>query len=220
VSAETSGDRDKTDVREIESLAELDAVYAIDNYGARANISRDLFREWYRAYAPGFLGAFEQGRPIGVIGLFPVTAEWAEALKRHEVAEQDLRGSTIAQGRETAIDWYLAGVSIDPKLAGTLAGGARCARLISHCLQRLHARHHEVIARHGIRIVSAAVSEMGRRLLAHYGFDLVAPADGRRDAIFERRMDQAGFDTLLATDPAGAGRRLTARRASSRSRRS
>ena len=220
MSAETSGDRDKTDLREIASPAELDAVYAIDNYGARANISPDLFREWHRAYAPGFLGAFEQGRPIGVIGLFPVTAEWAEALKRHEVAEQDLRGAMITQGRQTGIDWYLAGISIDPKLAGTLAGGARCAQLISQCLQRLHARHREVIERHSIRIVSAAATEMGRRLLAHYGFDLAAPADRERDAIFERRLDQAGFDTLFATDPVGARRRVTSRRASSRSIRS
>jgi hypothetical protein len=209
MSAEISGAKPektpaKTEVREIASVAELDAVYAIDNYGARANISRDLFHEWYRAYGPGFLGAFEDTRPIGVIGLFPITAAWAEALKRHEVTEQDLRAATIEAGKQAGIDWYLAGVSIDPKLARTLAGGARCAKLICQCFHRLLTRQHDVIRRHGIRIVSAAATEMGRRLLAHYDFDLVTPAEDHRklDAIFERRMDQAQFDVLFAEDPA------------------
>ena len=204
---------DKTEVREIATIAELDAVYAIDNYGARANISRELFRAWYRAYAPGFLGAFEGTGPIGIIGLFPITAEWAEALKRHEVTEQDLRGATIAQGQRTGADWYLSGISIDPRLAGTLAGGARCARLICECLRRLYARQHAVIRRRGIRIVSAAATEMGRRLLAHCDFDLVTPAErGRKlDAIFERKMGEAQFEVLLARDPACSGRRVTRR---------
>lgn len=218
MNAEVSGTKsdktpEKTDVREIASPTELDAVYAIDNYGARANISPDLFHEWYRAYAPGFLGAFEGTGPIGIIGLFPVTVEWAEMLKRHELTERDLRASTIEQGKRTGADWYLSGISIDPKLAGTLAGGARCARLIGECLARLSARHHEIIRDRGIRIVSVAATEMGRRLLAHYDFDLVTPAekDRKLDAIFERRMDQAQFDVLFANDPARSGRRSTRR---------
>ena len=217
MSAEVSGTQsdktpDKTDVREIASPAELDAVYAIDNYGAHANISADLFHEWYRAYAPGFLGAFEGTGPIGVIGLFPVTVEWAEMLKRHELTERDLRASTIERGKRTGADWYLSGISIDPKLAGTLAGGARCARLIHECFQRLYARHHKVVRQRGIRIVSAAATEMGRRLLAHCDFDLATPADQHRklDAIFERRMDQAQLD-LLVEDPVRSGRRVTRR---------
>lgn len=202
----------KTEVREIASLSELDAVYAIDNYGARANIGPALFHEWYRAYPPGFLGAFERGRPIGVIGLFPVTAEWAEALKRHEVTEQDLRGATIARGELTGADWYLSGISIDPRLAGTLAGGARCAKLIRECFARLYARD-QVARRHSIRIVSAAATEMGRRLLAHYDFKLVTPAEEscKLDAIFEWQMGEDGFDVLLAKNGVFSGRRLTHR---------
>ncbi|HLH92402.1 MAG TPA: hypothetical protein VKX28_28570 [Xanthobacteraceae bacterium] len=197
------------------SLPELDAVHAIDSYGARANIGPVLFREWYRAYPPGLLGAFEQDRPIGTIGLFPVTAEWAEALKRHDVTEHDLRGTTIAQGQQTGADWYLSGISIDPRLAGTLAGGSRCSKLIGECLRRLYARHHATIGERSIRIVSAAATEMGRRLLARYDFELTTPAEESRglDAIFERRMGGAEFDALLAED-AALPWRISTRRAS------
>jgi hypothetical protein len=49
---------------------------------------------------------------------------------------------------------------------------------------------------------------MGRRLLAHYDFALVTPAekDRKLDAIFERRMDEAQFGVLFTDDTVCAGR--------------
>ena len=191
-----------TQVRPIASPAELDAVYAMDSYGTRANISAALFRAWHDAYPPGFLVAFTTGRPVGVIGLFPVTPDWAEALARQRVTEHELSGAAIARGAQDCGDWYLSGISIDRQLAGSLAGGRLCARLICECLARLYTREHAIIRRRGIRILSTAATEMGRRLLARHDFVLVRLADAARklDAVFAIRMDQAGFDRLFAAD--------------------
>ncbi len=165
--------RDDLVVRPVDSIDELRTVYSFDenayadmNQQHVDNIPFQTFQEWWDAWPEGFYAAFEDDKPVCVIGVFPITREWAEGLLKRKYDERALQREDIEKADRTI--WYISGISAkDPGGDGLHSG---VPVLLTHTLVRWYLKNSDVLNRAPVQVISVAVSKMGRKLLEKVGF--------------------------------------------------
>ena len=177
-------------IHPVASLEDLQAIWAFDEaaYGNDENITFDLFRRWWSACPSGFVAAYRHGTPIGIIGMFPVTADWYIQLIAREVTEADL-GEDIIK-RSTQRHWYFSGISIEKSSRGSRK---LLAKLVCQALQHWCGAYREVLAHGPVSVVSVGTTEKGCGLLRDLlRFRLVNAGDAerKRHPIFAREVDE------------------------------
>lgn len=192
-------------VRPIASPEELREVYDFDEnaYADRNdqhvdNIPFETFEEWWNAWPDGFIAAFDDGEPVCVIGVFPVTRAWAEGLLRREHDEKNLHHDSIAEADRTI--WYLAGISA--KSPGGEGLHSAVPVLLTHTLVQWYLKNRDVLDRTPIRIISVGVSRMGVKLLERIGFLPAVRAKAAGEfPIFSREVSRDRLLRFLNENP-------------------
>lgn len=101
----------------LRTVYDFDENAYVDDEGVRVqNIPYTLFEEWWTAFPNGFLAAFQGDSPVAVIGLFPVTEEWAADFIARRVTEFDLNATVIKKSSRKF--WYFSGISSNVPGAG------------------------------------------------------------------------------------------------------
>jgi len=202
---ETSDKPANISVRPIASPEELREVYDFDEnaYEDRQqqhvdNIPFETFEEWWNAWPDGFVAAFDDGVPVCVIGVFPVTREWAEGLLRREYDEKSLHHESIAKSDRTI--WYLSGISA--KTPGGEGLHSAMPILLTHTLVQWYLRNHDVLDRTPVRVISVGVSRMGVKLLERIGFmPTVRARTAKEFPIFTREVSRDRMLRFLNENP-------------------
>jgi hypothetical protein len=98
---------------------DLDKNAYVDDEGVPVqNIPFTLFEEWWTACPTGFLCAFQGVRLIAIIGMFPVTEDWATDFIARRKSEFDLNASIIRKSSKKF--WYFSGLSSTVPSSGLL----------------------------------------------------------------------------------------------------
>ena len=98
-------------MRYIQSTAELEDLWEIDNaaYG-EASITYEKFRDWWFSYPPGLHALFFRTRVMGAIGIWPLSARYAELFRNGRIKESQLNGRAMRPFMNTpAQSWYIMG---------------------------------------------------------------------------------------------------------------
>ncbi len=192
-------------------MAVLEQVYDFDEkaylhrLSGIESIPRDLFLEWWYAHPTGFLCTLEGGRPIAVVGLFPVTEDWSNRFLTHQTSECELRAATIrlgaVEGRETpGTHWYLSGLSSISRGRST---SISLPRLLGFSLLRWLNLSQDLIGAKDITIAAEASTPIGEKLLRQYfGFCSEGQTQGTaRHRRFWKRTGTQQIIKLLGDDP-------------------
>ena len=98
-------------MRYIQSTAELEDLWEIDNaaYG-EASITYEKFRDWWFSYPPGLHALFFRTRVMVAIGIWPLSARYAELFRNGRIKESQLNGRAMRPFMNTpAQSWYIMG---------------------------------------------------------------------------------------------------------------
>lgn len=165
--------------------ADLRAMAAIDTeaYGAD-NVAYSVLRSWWRRYPPGHTVISREGRVIGGVGLWPVSAEVYHLLRAGTLHKPDFIPLTAAEvaardGQGHIGYWYLSGIALCVPYRRTSA----CAALLAQVAATWRAR---CAGSRVQRVGAMATSVVGARLLTHHGF--TRPA-GAAPVFFERFVE-------------------------------
>lgn len=181
---------------QIPNLNILRAVYAFDEtaYQDVEDISLELFQEWWQAWPSGFLCALRNNEPFAVVGLFPVTQEWATGfLQRHHDENALDRKVLLASSSKY---WYLSGLSSklrQPGLSNYLPS------ILGYSLLRWAEHNAPTIADNEIVFISEGSTPVGEKILNQlFCFQLVNPGVGEREKPrFSKRTDIIEIKNIL-----------------------
>ena len=177
----------------------LEQVYRFDEYAyvdedkqTTQDISPELFEDWWNAFRNGFLCAFQDDKPVAVVGLFPVTETWSSDFLKYRVSEHDLSGAIINEAKKSACThWYLSGLSSAMK-PRTLS--KHLPRILGYALLAWMRFNACSIGTRNIVIASEGTTTIGEKLLCDlFKFKLAdhkMPAGGKPRFSTETNLDQ------------------------------
>lgn len=132
------------------------------------SIAYSVLRTWWRRYPPGHTVISREGRVIGGVGLWPVSADVYRTLRTRTLREPEFIPLTVAEvaarGAQGDVGyWYLSGIALSVPYRRTSA----CAALLARVAATWQAR----CTGSGVQRVGAmATSPIGARLLTRHGF--------------------------------------------------
>jgi hypothetical protein len=165
-------------VRYIRSTAELEDLWEIDNaaYG-EASITYEKFQDWWFSYPSGLHALFFRTRVMGAIGIWPLSARYAELFTHGRIKESELNGRAMRPFMNSPTQfWYISGIVLRSELRGgraikiLLSRGIGCwlanARIDFPC-----------------ELLALAYSEQGRALLEGFDFFKLQNARAMPDGV-------------------------------------
>src|SRR5262249_21198033 len=148
----------------LERVYKFDKDAYVDKHGQIVDdIPFELFLEWWHAFPSGFLCSSRDSEPIAVVGLFPVTKDWADDFLDRKASEFDLDRKIIDKGKNDRAHWYLSGISSDKSKPYDL--GARLPCVLGYSLFEWLRFNAKIIGARNITMVSEGTTPIGEKLL-------------------------------------------------------
>jgi hypothetical protein len=182
----------------LEKVYGIDESAYVDEHGdSMENIPFELFFDWWDEFPGGLLCAFRHDEPCAVVGLFPVTEDWANRFLQYTVSEFDLHREIIKRAPFT--HWYLSGLSANLRHRGLSIHLPRVLGFALLTWLRLNSRS---IGPRNITIVSEGATETGAKLLLEsFRFQIQTPAVpiGARPPRFKVKTSLAEVRGILSS---------------------
>jgi hypothetical protein len=153
----------------LRSVYQFDENAYVDDEGSQVkNIPYALFEKWWLAFPTGFLCAFLDNQIIAVIGLFPVTEQWARDFLARKTSEFELSEAVIRKSSRKF--WYFSGISSNVKGAGLQT---HLPNILGFGILEWARFNLKSIGKKPVMIVSEGTSPVGEHLLHDlFRFDL------------------------------------------------
>ena len=160
------------EIRPVVTDGELEAVWELDDagYGEAAEPFEMLVR-WWCAFPEGVMVAYQEGRIVGAIGLWPISAEQAADFRQGRISEQELAvldASVVESSRETGLAWYAAGIVVEPDSKHSLVVRDLLKVSLNSWLGKGYVRF-------PLDLLAIATSDSGRSLLERFSFSRERP---------------------------------------------
>jgi hypothetical protein len=181
-------------VRHIQSTAELEDLWEIDNaaYG-QASITYEKFKNWWLSFPSGLYALFFRTRVMGAIGIWPLSGRCAELFASGELKESEINGRTMRTFLHSAGQfWYISGIV----LRSELRGGRAITILLSQCIGSWLATAH---VRFPCQLLALAYSEQGESLLEGFDFFKLRNAKTMPDGVPLFALKVSARDKLLSS---------------------
>lgn len=178
----------------IKTLSQLQELWRIDAeaYG-EANLDYSRYESLWLANKKGLFALYLGGQVIGGFGIWPVPEVWMRAFQSGRVREADLPTTTDEfTGKAPTQHWYISGIVLALKYRGSYAASTLLwESTLTWVVQS------SLI--YPVNLAAIAISDDGEKLLARYGFALLAPASQMIDgySLYTRSLGRDDTITLL-----------------------
>jgi hypothetical protein len=181
-------------VRQIQSSAELEDLWEIDNaaYG-EASITYEKFKNWWMSFPSGLSALFFRTRVMGAIGIWPLSDRCAELFTNGGLKESEISGRTMRNFLHAAAQfWYISGIVLRPELRG----GRAITILLSRCIGSWLASAN---IRFPCQLLALAYSEQGQALLEGFDFFKLQNAKTMPDGVSLFALKVSAREQLLSS---------------------